>query len=273
MFKKAKIKTHTDKDGNVILTVAAGADGEPGKDGKDGKDGLPGPKGDTPDIGEIVQEVLNKIELPKDGKDGAPGKDGKSPDVEKIIEKVLALIPKPKDGVDGKDGSPGAAGSPGLPGKDGADGKDGLPGKDGTNGKDGTDGKDGLPGVPGKDGADGKDSPLSEVLNAVGKKISVLGTKEQVLFEQLIPDGFAVITVCTVAKVADGSGNYASETRYFFNCVNGNLSKVDEKPIYNTVTTNSVLKSTVTTKGNILTILGNGVETSETTWKIDLIIK
>lgn len=120
---------------------------------------------------------------------------------------------------------------------------------------------------------DGKDSPLSKVLKAVGDIKSILGTKDQLLFEYPLADGFNVITVGTVAKVADGSGNYASETKYFLNCVNGNASKVDEKPVFNTVTTNTTLKSTVQLKGNLLQVFGNGVETSETTWKIDVIIK
>lgn len=210
-----------------------------------------------PSVDEITTSLLSKIELPKDGI--SPDKDeiikavcNYFPTLNDVANKVLELLPNFEDRLQ--------AAIAALP----------LP-KDGVS--------------PDKDEIveeitkkirvpkDGKDSPLSEALNAIGKKVSILGDQEQVLLEQPIADGFSVITISTVGKAANGSGNYAFKTMYFLNCVNGNLVKIEEKPIYNAVTTNNTLRSTVTTKGNVLIVSANGVETSETTWKVSLIIE
>lgn len=124
-----------------------------------------------------------------------------------------------------------------------------------------------------KDGEKGEDSPLSKVVNATGYQQSILGKHDQILVEHSLPDGFTVLTVSAVGRIADGTGSYASETRYFLDSKGGNLSKTDEKPVYNAVSTNSSLKSFVAFKGNNVYVYGNGAESSETTWKIDIIVK
>ena len=97
----------------VLSKIPTPKDGEPGKNGRDGNDGKNGKDGTTPDIQEIIDAVLAKIELPKDGKngiDGANGIEGVSPNIEEIVDAVRKLIPTPKNGEDGKPGEPGAPG-------------------------------------------------------------------------------------------------------------------------------------------------------------------
>jgi len=121
-----------------------------------------------------------------------------------------------------------------------------------------------------KDGRDGEDHPLAEVLNYSGIKKSIIGGKDQLILEKELPDGFNVVIIHTTGKIADRSGAFASGTRYFIDCTNGVLSKIDEKPIFIATGTTSVLKSTVKLESNKVQIFCNGVEYSETTWKVDI---
>lgn len=71
-----------------------------GEKGDKGDKGEPGEKGERGDPGEKGMDG-------KAGKDGPPGKDGISPDVSEIIREVVSLIPTPKDGKDGAEGLKG----------------------------------------------------------------------------------------------------------------------------------------------------------------------
>lgn len=87
--------------GDVGPQGIQGVQGIPGADGLNGTngiDGLPGQNGISPDINQIIREVVFLIPTPKDGLSGLNGTDGKDfvltdELLDEIIKKVLAKMP------------------------------------------------------------------------------------------------------------------------------------------------------------------------------------